>query len=107
MVRQESRTQIASSFLEPMAVLLSDNQILIKELPTEPFAERDSGILESYPAKIRRDGFAKHAGVAGSVEQRDGVIHGGRQLRRIRRAIPGRFRTGCATRDHCCSMKRV
>jgi hypothetical protein len=69
MARQESRTQIASSFLEPLAVLLSDNQILIKELQTEPFTERDSGILESYLAKIRRDGVAKHADMKQRLDQ--------------------------------------
>jgi hypothetical protein len=34
---------------------------LIKELQSDTFTEKDSGILESYLAKIRRDGVAKHA----------------------------------------------
>ena len=45
----------------PIAVLLEEDQALIKELQSEPFNESDSGILESYLAKIRRDGVPKHA----------------------------------------------
>jgi hypothetical protein len=41
--------------------MTKDNQAIIKELQLEPFTEKDSGILESYLAKIRRDGVAKHA----------------------------------------------
>lgn len=41
--------------------LLRENQAVLKELQAEPFAEKDSGILESYLAKIRRDGLPKHA----------------------------------------------
>jgi hypothetical protein len=41
--------------------MTKDNQAIIKELQLEPLTEKDSGILESYLAKIRRDGVAKHA----------------------------------------------
>jgi hypothetical protein len=46
-----------------------ENQALIQELQAEPFTERDSGILESYLAKIRRDGVSKHADVKQRLDQ--------------------------------------
>jgi hypothetical protein len=58
---QEVRSRVVAGELQPIAMLLKENQALIKELQTEPFAEKDSGILESYLAKIRRDGVPKHA----------------------------------------------
>jgi hypothetical protein len=57
----EYRGQFIASTLEPMAALLKENQALIAELQTEPYAEKDHGILESYLVKIRRDGVAKNA----------------------------------------------
>jgi hypothetical protein len=44
-----------------ITTLLKENQALIQELNSDPFTEKDSGMLESYLAKIRRDGVAKHA----------------------------------------------
>jgi hypothetical protein len=58
---QDARARVTFSELQPLAGLLKENQALIKELQAEPFAEKDSGILESYLAKIRRDTVAKHA----------------------------------------------
>jgi hypothetical protein len=58
---QEARTQIVTRELQPIATLLKENQALLQELQSEPFREQDSGILESYLTKIRRDGVAKHA----------------------------------------------
>jgi hypothetical protein len=58
---REARTQVISGELQPIGTLLKENQALIKELQAEPFTEKDSGILESYLAKVRRDGVAKHA----------------------------------------------
>jgi hypothetical protein len=60
-VLQQSRAQIVAGLLQPIATLLGENQALIHELQSEPFTEKDSDILESYLAKIRRDGVAKHA----------------------------------------------
>ncbi len=57
----EVRAHLVSGELEPVASLLTENQALVAELQAEPFVEGDSGILESYLAKIRRDGIAKHA----------------------------------------------
>jgi hypothetical protein len=57
----ESRAQLVGSTLDPIAALMKDNQVIIQELQAEPFTEKDSGILESYLAKIRRDGIPKHA----------------------------------------------
>jgi hypothetical protein len=58
---QESRSQLVASTLAPIAELLTDDQLTINKLQSEPFAEMDNGILESYLIKIRRDGVAKHA----------------------------------------------
>jgi hypothetical protein len=55
------RDQILARELQPIATLLAENQALIQDLHSEPFAEKDSRILESYLGKIRRDGVAKHA----------------------------------------------
>jgi hypothetical protein len=55
------RAQVVVSELQPIATLLKANQALIQELQSEPFTEKDSGVLESYLAKIRRDGVAKHS----------------------------------------------
>jgi hypothetical protein len=57
----ESRAQIVTSELRPIATLLKENRALVTELQTEPFTEPGVGILASYLATIRRDGVAKHA----------------------------------------------
>jgi hypothetical protein len=51
------------------ATLLKENQTLLRELHAEPFTEKDSGILESYLAKIRRDGVPKHADMKQRLDQ--------------------------------------
>jgi hypothetical protein len=56
-----SRSQFVAATLEPVAAQLKENQAIIDELQAEPYAEKDSGILESYLIKIRRDGVAKNA----------------------------------------------
>ena len=58
---EELHSQVIAGELQPIATLLKENQALLDELQSEPFAEKDSGILEAYLAKIRRDGVAKHA----------------------------------------------
>lgn len=65
----DSRTQLVGSTLEPIAALLKENQAFIRELQSEPFTEKDSGILESYLAKIRRDTVAKHADMKQRLDQ--------------------------------------
>jgi hypothetical protein len=57
----QARARVVAGELQPMAMLLKENQTLLKELQAEPFTEKDSGILESYLAKIRRDGVPKQA----------------------------------------------
>src|SRR5579864_646247 len=49
---QEARARVIAQHLQPIAMLLKEDQALLKELQTEPFVEKDSGILESYLAKI-------------------------------------------------------
>ncbi len=58
---QEARARVVAGELQPLASLLKENQAISKELQVEPFAEKDLGVLESYLAKIRRDGVVKHA----------------------------------------------
>jgi hypothetical protein len=65
----DSRTQFLGSTLRPLAAMLKENQTLLKELQAEPFTEKDSGIMESYLAKIRRDGVAKHADMKQRLDQ--------------------------------------
>jgi hypothetical protein len=57
----QTRSKLVAGGLQPIAALLKENQALIKELQTGPFTEPSAGILESYLAKIRRDGVGKHA----------------------------------------------
>jgi hypothetical protein len=63
------RAQVVANELQPIAMLLKENQALIKELQAEPFTEKDAGILASYLAKIRRDGVAKHADMKQRLDQ--------------------------------------
>jgi hypothetical protein len=56
-----TRAEFVLGELRPIATLLKENQALLQELQPEPFTEKNSGILESYLAKIRRDGVAKDA----------------------------------------------
>lgn len=66
---RDSRTELVTDTLEPMALLLQEDQALIKELQTGPFIEESAGILPSYLAKIRRDGVAKHADMKQRLDQ--------------------------------------
>ena len=59
-VLRETRAQVVAGELQPIANLLREDMSLINELRAEPFIEKDSGILESYLAKIRRDGVPKN-----------------------------------------------
>lgn len=68
-VSSRARSQVLTSELQPIATLLQENQGVLNELQAEPFAEMDSGILESYLAKIRRDGVAKHADMKQRLDQ--------------------------------------
>ena len=65
----DSRAQFVTATLEPISVLLKENQALAKELETDPFAENNAGILASYLAKIRRDGVAKHVDMKQRLDQ--------------------------------------
>src|SRR5260221_14522510 len=65
----DSRAQFVTDTLEPVSVLLKENQALAKELETDPFAENNAGILAAYLAKIRRDGVAKHADMKQRLDQ--------------------------------------
>jgi len=63
------RSQVVARELQPIAALLKEDQALISELQAEPFTEKDSGILESYLAKIRRDGVARNAQMKQRLDQ--------------------------------------
>jgi len=61
--------QLLRATLQPIAALPQENQTLLKELQLKPFTEKDSGILESYLAKIRRKGIAKNADMKQRLDQ--------------------------------------
>jgi hypothetical protein len=56
-----SGAQILTGELQPIATLLKENQALMQDLNSEPYTQNGSSILESYLAKIRRDGVPKHS----------------------------------------------
>jgi hypothetical protein len=58
---RELRMRVVVDQLQPIAVLLEENREIVKELQAEASTEKDSGILESYLMKIRRDGVPKNA----------------------------------------------
>jgi hypothetical protein len=64
-----SRARLLATELQPLAALLQEDQALIQELQRDPFTEVDSDILESYLAKLRRDGVAKHADMRLRLDQ--------------------------------------
>lgn len=64
----EARSQFIAGELQPISTMLKENQALVRELQSEPFNEKDSGILESYLAEIRRDGVAKHVDMKQKLE---------------------------------------
>jgi hypothetical protein len=66
----ETRSQFVTEELQPIATYLKENRALITELQSEPYTENDSGILESYLVKIRRDGVAKHADMKQRLDTR-------------------------------------
>lgn len=49
--------------------MLRENQAILQELQVEPFSEPDSGILESYLTKVRRDGVPKHMDMKQKLDQ--------------------------------------
>jgi len=66
---RDSRAQLVTSALEPIEALVRENQALIKELQSDPFIERNAGILASYLVKIRRDGVSQHADMKQRLDQ--------------------------------------
>ncbi|HEY5102356.1 MAG TPA: hypothetical protein VII70_06205 [Steroidobacteraceae bacterium] len=66
---RESRARLVVGDLQPIAALLTEDQALTQELQREPFIGAGSGILESYLAKIRRDGVVKHADMKQRLDQ--------------------------------------
>jgi hypothetical protein len=65
----ESRAQLVSTTLQPIAAMLKEDQAIIKELQSQPFVETDNGLLESYLVKIRRDGVAKNVQMKQRLDQ--------------------------------------
>lgn len=93
---QEARTQIFTRELQPIATLLKENQALLQELQSEPFKEKDSGILESYLAKIRLDGVAKHA----DIKQRlDALAENNTAIVALAKAYAPRAKTSAFTTE--------
>jgi hypothetical protein len=65
----ELHGQVVLIELQAISTLLKENQALIEELQSEPFGAPGTGILESYLARIRRDGVAKHADMKQRLDQ--------------------------------------
>jgi len=63
------REQFINNELQAIATLLTEDRAILKELQAEPYAEKDSGILESYLEKIRLDGVPKHANMKQKLDQ--------------------------------------
>lgn len=57
----EASQRLVVEYLQPIATLLGDNEIIFRELRAFPYSEPGWGILESFLVKIRRDGVSKHA----------------------------------------------
>ena len=66
---QESRRQLVTTTLEPLAALVAEDQALVSELQSEIVTQSDGGILAWYLANIRRDGVAKHANTKQRLDQ--------------------------------------
>jgi hypothetical protein len=66
---QAMQDRSVTGILEPMVALLTEDQALIGELQSEPFIEKDAGILQSYLAKVRRDGVPGHADMKQRLDQ--------------------------------------
>jgi len=66
---RELRARFAGNELQPIALMLAEDQALLRELQAAPFTEPNSGILEAYLAKIRRDGVPKHADMKQKLDQ--------------------------------------
>ena len=60
-VARESRAELTRSMLEPVALLLRENEALLRELQSPPLGEPGTGVIASYLGKIRRDGIGPHA----------------------------------------------
>jgi hypothetical protein len=66
---QESRARWVATVLFPTAAMLRENQQTLNELQTQAFVESGNEVLESYLAKIRRDGVAKNAEMKQQLDQ--------------------------------------
>ena len=65
----EVRERLVTYTLGPIQVLLKEDLTLNRELQSEPFIEKDLGVMASYLAKIRRDGVPKHADMKQRLDQ--------------------------------------
>jgi hypothetical protein len=64
-----SRAELTRSMLEPAALMLQENEALLRELQSPPFREPGAGVLASYLGKVRRDGVGPHAQVRQRLDQ--------------------------------------
>jgi hypothetical protein len=60
--------RLVADYLRPIESLVSDDEAIIKELEGERNAEKDSGILDSYMARVRRDGVSKNSGMKQRID---------------------------------------
>ena len=64
----EANERLIAEYLQPIATMLADNDVIFQELRAPPYVEPGWGILESYLMKIRRDGVPKHAVMKQRIE---------------------------------------
>ena len=67
--QQESSAQWAASVLDPMAVLLAEDQEIIRELQYTHSGDKGNGLLESYLTNIRSTGVPGNAQMKQRLDQ--------------------------------------
>ena len=65
---QHFQRQAADDNLQPIAFLLAENRKIIDSLKADGYVESESAILETYLAKIRKDGVAKNSAIKQRID---------------------------------------
>lgn len=66
--RQDLRTCVVDDNLQPIASLLGQNRKTMQELKSSGYAESESTLLDSYLARIRRDGAPPNSGMKQRID---------------------------------------
>ena len=65
---RRAREREISDTLQPVAALLVENRKIIHSLQSEGYADSESSILESYLARIRKDGVPKYSAMKRNID---------------------------------------